>query len=126
MILRTIAILLVSLNLFQPVYNVFVLVDYEMNKGYISAFLCENKDQPELACEGKCYLMQKLEKAAENQENEKQKKLQLVKRIEISELPIIAVFKFSSNLSNESIAYTPAHLTTGQLSTPFRPPQPSV
>ena len=40
--------------------KVFVTLDYAINKDYIAANLCENKEQPELHCEGKCVLMQKL------------------------------------------------------------------
>ncbi|MGB1043087.1 MAG: hypothetical protein ACPGU6_06815 [Tenacibaculum sp.] len=37
-------------------------VEYVINYDYISKVLCINKDKPELQCNGKCQLMQKLEK----------------------------------------------------------------
>jgi len=37
-------------------------VEYAINYDYISKVLCINKDKPELQCNGKCQLMQKLEK----------------------------------------------------------------
>lgn len=37
-------------------------VEYAINYDYISKVLCINKDKPELKCNGKCQLMQKLEK----------------------------------------------------------------
>lgn len=35
-----------------------------LNYDYISEELCENKDKPELQCEGKCYLKQSLAEAS--------------------------------------------------------------
>ncbi|WP_404986280.1 hypothetical protein ACI513_03995 [Chryseobacterium sp. M5] len=40
----------------MPVYN--YIVNYE----YIVENLCENKDKPELSCNGKCYLAKELSK----------------------------------------------------------------
>lgn len=40
-------------------------LEYAINKGYIAAYLCENKESPELKCEGKCYLRKQIQK--ENQ-----------------------------------------------------------
>lgn len=37
-------------------------LDYSLNKNYISAFLCINKDEPESTCEGKCYLKSQIKK----------------------------------------------------------------
>jgi hypothetical protein len=57
--------------------KLFVYAEFKSNQAYIAATLCENRDRPELNCEGKCYLMKKL-KAAEDkekkQENQAQKK----------------------------------------------------
>ena len=47
----------------KPIMPLFT---YISNQDYIAEFLCINKDKPELACKGKCYLMQMLEE--ENKE----------------------------------------------------------
>ncbi|QNM87127.1 hypothetical protein H9W90_13370 [Polaribacter pectinis] len=36
-------------------------VEYAIDYDYISKVLCINKDKPEMSCNGKCQLMQKLE-----------------------------------------------------------------
>ena len=59
-------ILLLALT-FQITGKVIVCVQYEWNKEYIAAELCENRDKPSMHCDGKCYLNQQLEKK-ENQE----------------------------------------------------------
>ena len=52
--------------LVKPLWPV---VEYIMNYDYIVNVLCENKDKPELQCDGKCYLAQML--AEESRQNEK-------------------------------------------------------
>ncbi|HRZ32748.1 MAG TPA: hypothetical protein P5188_10590 [Flavobacterium sp.] len=48
--------------LFRPIFPVF---NYVVNYDYISKELCENKEKPELKCNGKCHLKADLAKASE-------------------------------------------------------------
>jgi hypothetical protein len=77
MIRRIIALALLLAMLSPILAKLFVYAEFKSNQEYIAATLCENRDRPELNCEGKCYLMKKL-KAAEDkekkQENQAQKK----------------------------------------------------
>lgn len=41
-------------------------VEYAINYDYIAKVLCLNRDQPELQCNGKCQLMQKLKQQQED------------------------------------------------------------
>ena len=41
---------------------VLPLIDYAVNYDFIVAKLCENKNKPELLCNGKCYLSKELAK----------------------------------------------------------------
>ncbi len=45
------------------------VIEYVMHYDYIVATLCENKDKPELECNGKCYLSKQLAKEAGDDEN---------------------------------------------------------
>ncbi|GGH13746.1 hypothetical protein [Mucilaginibacter phyllosphaerae] len=45
----------------------FVYAGFELNKGYIAAKLCENRNKPQLHCNGKCYFMKKVKQAEEKQ-----------------------------------------------------------
>lgn len=65
--MKSYIILLVALTmLIKPLWPVG---EYIMNYDYIVNVLCENKDRPELECDGKCYLAQML--AEESSQNEK-------------------------------------------------------
>ena len=98
-------------------------MDYEINKGFISKYLCENKDKPVLQCEGKCYLMKKLKQAADNEEQEKNNRIAQVKGLELCELPFTINFKFKSQKSG--LLYFSSHesLLIGNTNAIFHPPK---
>lgn len=50
------------LMLVKPLWPI---AEYVMNYDYIVNVLCENKDKPQLKCDGKCYLSKQLAKEAE-------------------------------------------------------------
>ncbi len=43
----------------QPVLPIF---EYLLNQDYIAKVLCINKEEPEIQCNGKCYLMKQIKK----------------------------------------------------------------
>lgn len=55
--------------MYVQLYNSAVTAWYEMNFKYYSEVLCENKDKPELECNGKCHLHKQLN-VQENSENQ--------------------------------------------------------
>jgi predicted NACHT family NTPase len=48
----------------------FIFAGFELNKNYIAANLCENRDKPWLHCNGKCYFAKKIKQAQENERND--------------------------------------------------------
>ena len=68
---RLLSYILISLYFLAMLKPVAPFIEYELNQDYIAEFLCINKSKPELNCKGKCYLMQKLQKAQEESEEEK-------------------------------------------------------
>ena len=50
--------------------RLFIYAGFELNQNYISSTLCENRDKPELHCNGKCYLMKKLKQAEEKEQKQ--------------------------------------------------------
>lgn len=57
-----------TLVLNSMVYSV-IKVNFTINRKYIIENFCINKDKPELACDGKCFLMQKMNEEKERQES---------------------------------------------------------
>lgn len=55
-----ISIILSVSVLFQNLNSFFILANYQINKIGITAKFCENKNNPQLHCNGKCHLNKKL------------------------------------------------------------------
>lgn len=68
----------------QPVIP---LIEYYSNKEYIASVLCENRDKPALACNGKCYLEKQL-KNANTQDNHDHS----IPKIDLSKYPVAPIY----------------------------------
>jgi len=75
-------IILIALTLFLK--PIFPVLDYVVNYDYITKVLCENKEKPELQCNGKCHLMKELAKEFENE-----KPIQNNKKIASSDFEVL-------------------------------------
>lgn len=49
--------------------SIVTFVSFKWNQDYIAATLCENKQQPKLECDGKCYLKKQIEQQQESDES---------------------------------------------------------
>lgn len=52
--------------------QLFIYAGFELNRNYIANTLCENRDKPELHCDGKCFLIKKLKQAEEKEKKQAQ------------------------------------------------------
>ena len=59
--------LLISLVLLQTFSREVLVVDFTLNQATITARFCENKAQPQLHCDGKCYFAKQLKKQEERE-----------------------------------------------------------
>lgn len=65
-------IFIISVRSFLP------LLDYVINYDYISTQLCENRDKPELLCNGKCYVKKELTQNQSTKNQQCEVKIQIV------------------------------------------------
>lgn len=79
---KYIAILLLHAFLLQLCNKVGILTWFKINQKEIAALFCINKNKPELACDGKCYLKYKLQKATEAENNTSTIPNNLVKQVQ--------------------------------------------
>lgn len=63
---RSLAVFLLLLISVRILVVPVVYLDFELNKDYIIKNLCENRFNPELKCNGQCYLAKQLHKVAED------------------------------------------------------------
>lgn len=68
----------------QPVLP---LIEYHANNEYIASVLCENRDKPELACNGKCYLTKKMKESKKEHESHNHS----IPQIDFSKYPIAPI-----------------------------------
>ncbi|MDR6197881.1 hypothetical protein [Siphonobacter sp. SORGH_AS_0500] len=68
-------IFLTGLLLVRALVVPAILMDFEFRKDYIIKYYCENRNRPELHCDGKCYLAKKLKATQESQEKEASQRL---------------------------------------------------
>ncbi|MET3114923.1 hypothetical protein AAKU52_002663 [Pedobacter sp. CG_S7] len=70
MLNRIIAISLLFALIGSNFSRFFIYAGFEMNQAYIAEKLCENKSRPWMNCQGKCFLMKKLEQAQEKEKKQ--------------------------------------------------------
>ena len=75
-------ILLLTAFLGQTFSKCIIFFNYQLKKNYIATFLCENRNKPEMKCEGKCYLCKRLKnenkKDQENPERKAENKFEII------------------------------------------------
>ena len=55
------------LMLMQSLSQLFIYLNFQMNREYIAKNLCENRKKPKSCCKGKCYLKKQLAKQAKQE-----------------------------------------------------------
>ena len=68
------SILFISLLMSKLVYGLFWQVKFQLFQKEIIAIECENKDRPEMNCNGKCYLAKQFKKIDDDLEKKKEEK----------------------------------------------------
>lgn len=68
--------LLVIAVLLPSISSWGTLAYYHLNKDYIARVLCENRDKPQLHCDGKCYLAKQLKAQQDRQDKETTERVQ--------------------------------------------------
>ena len=63
----TVSIVLCTVLLFLSFGKSALVLNYQINKKAIAETRCENRDKPEMHCDGKCYLAKQLKKADEKE-----------------------------------------------------------
>lgn len=116
------SVILVILLGLQSFYSLAIHGFYYVNKDYIAAVLCENKDKPQVQCKGKCFLKKRLKKVEEQERNHQPS----VKGMELLVFLGTNPFAVQQPTVRETSRHYPAHKTNGYsflfLPAPFRPP----
>ncbi|RZK81362.1 MAG: hypothetical protein EOO92_04775 [Pedobacter sp.] len=87
--LKPVSILLLFSLLFANCSNLIVFAGFELNKKFIATTLCVNINKPELQCNGKCYLIQKLKQAQEKEQKQEQQSQKPQLQAALVEIPLL-------------------------------------
>ncbi|RQO75379.1 hypothetical protein DBR43_08460 [Pedobacter sp. KBW06] len=68
---RLVCILLLLIIALQSFNKAGIMLAFKMNQNYIASTLCENKDRPQMHCNGRCVLAKKLKQAEQNEEKQR-------------------------------------------------------
>ncbi|MFN3377926.1 MAG: hypothetical protein ACK41O_00640, partial [Runella zeae] len=80
---RYIALSLLVLISFKSLVVPFIYLDFELHKEYIIQSLCENRFNPQLHCDGKCYLAKQLKKVAQEHARRLEQHLAVLAELDI-------------------------------------------
>lgn len=100
------------------------LLEYNINKEYIVSILCENRNKPELACNGKCYLNKKIKKSQKSEDNHNHS----IPQIDLSKYPISLINSEGvdseniKNLIRKKTFFVPLEHPIKYYSSVFKPP----
>jgi hypothetical protein len=97
---------------------------YQLNKDYIARVLCENRDRPELHCNGQCYLAKRLKAQQDKQDKETTERVQNTPSIQLF-IESAMAFAFVPAVSQLATANLFTYLVACKSQSPnglFRPP----
>jgi hypothetical protein len=102
-----------------------IIAHYQLNKDYIARVLCENRNRPEIHCDGKCYLAKRLKAQQDKQDKETTERVHNTPSIQLF-VESGTAFTFSPTLSKlaevPSFTYLLAAVSR-PLDGLFRPPR---
>ena len=82
---------------------------YHVNKDYIARVLCQNRDKPQLHCDGQCYLAKKLKTQQDKQDKETNERVQNTPLLQLF-CQINQPFQFSTSAIDLPFACPPSSL----------------
>ena len=120
--MRLIAVPIFIFLIMSQVFSKWILVvEYNINRSYIARTLCENRNRPQLHCNGKCRLMKKMAEEEGQSSNPVPVKLNWETSLFIDdhpEYPGKALSSVSEHIISPKQLYVSSSFSTGV----FRPP----
>ena len=123
------AYVLILSILAQTIWQVGILISFEINQDYIAQNLCENREKPELHCNGHCQLFKQLEQTQSPQNSVFQKNISLDFEVYCQNLSVFTLSKTQKSpfiLKNTYPIYTLDFINEASIPAIFRPPEISL
>lgn len=112
------------LAMLRPVMPV---MEYYANYDYIVNVLCENKDEPVLECNGKCYLKKEMKKVSQPISNKNEQQDSSIPQIDFTKYPVAPIVENNHSIQTiKNILQKNWNTSIGKpidkVNTVFRPP----
>lgn len=99
---KILAIILICSITLPTINMVGTLIKFSINNEYYAKVLCQNKNNPELKCNGKCVLMQKLQMNAEQKQDQNTNRLaNTLKEISSFTMAYDQIRSWNTNVNSE-------------------------
>ena len=113
--MRTVIVYIWLITTILPTFSQWgTIAYYQINKAYITRVLCENRDKPQLHCNGKCYLAKKLKAQQEKQDKQTSDRVQNIPALQLFASPITSFEFFVTVFSPGQELSFPYHLASYQ------------
>jgi hypothetical protein len=123
--MRTVLVYIWLIATILPTFSQWgTIAYYQINKEYITRVLCQNRDKPQLHCDGHCYLAKKLKAQQEKEDRQTSERVQNLPALQLFASPL-ASFQFLSRpfLQNQQLHF-PYHFATYQAPLSIAVPPP--
>lgn len=123
--MRTILLYIWLIATILPTFSQWGTISYyHINKEYITRVLCENRDKPQLHCDGHCFLAKKLKAQQQKEEQQTSEQVQNLPTLNLFASPL-TFFQFLSAPFSKSIQLNfPYQLATYQAPLSIAVPPP--
>lgn len=110
------------LLLFLKIMDIpIICLQYQLNKDFIAANLCENRDRPEMHCQGKCHLNKTIEKNSESDHSPSNKSAGKIPLLDFFQEHYKLIFELQKSLHQKFESYL-NHYTHTYSAVIFHPP----
>ncbi|GGN07204.1 hypothetical protein GCM10010967_48340 [Dyadobacter beijingensis] len=94
--MRTVILYIWLITTILPTFSQWgTIAYYKVNKEYITRVLCQNRDKPQLHCNGKCYLAKKLKEQQQKQDQQTSDRVESIPTLQLFASPL-AFFEFAA------------------------------
>lgn len=94
--MRTVILYIWLITTILPTFSQWgTIAYYKVNKEYITRVLCQNRDKPQLHCNGKCYLAKKLKEQQQKQDQQTSDRVESIPVLQLFASPL-AFFEFGA------------------------------
>lgn len=120
---RVLLYFLSTLMLIQACWGIMIISAFYINRDYIAQYLCENRDAPQLHCQGTCVLMKKMKKAREDERKNTENKIKESHVFVVAPVAVLAFPSYQNNaVEKANFDMRKSHYTFDHVHLILRPP----